>query len=175
MSRFLLTLTVIAFTHVASAVGLPIPEEAKDSTLNEDPPYLLDESGTKIVFRELLRSEKIDLIKLEGDSYDLMITAQYKWLDARYPDRVPDIQAFGGIALHENSAQASKCGDDLLYFDMHKFKIVGVPEKYVYFDISNWKEMLCDIGQPFPSSRNHGGGVIFENTLDRHYRGKRDD
>jgi len=91
--------------------------------------YIYQKDGEKVVMTRILRSKKLDVVRIDTTSHDLGIRSEYAWLKAFYPKFEHPMQCLSMI----ETEQGEKVFDSFPISNRDS-------SKEIYFDISSFFE-----------------------------------
>lgn len=105
----------------------------KTSKKDSEKTFKLKFAEEEITFMELMRSLKMDVIKINAHDHTLGIRAEYAWMEKEYPK-----SKTRGQSLKKIEIDSKKDKKRVIMFDIHKLQILDGREKQICFEISSF-------------------------------------
>ncbi|HBK7261041.1 TPA: hypothetical protein LNF46_003507 [Vibrio cholerae] len=106
-------------------------EEMKQNNNTEDFVYVVNEE--RITFEEKMVSLGKDVVKIYAHTHPLGVSAEYRWIEHKYPGAKLKSQALSTLELLTKEKMEKE-----IYFDVVKIELEDGRIKEIYFDISEF-------------------------------------
>lgn len=105
--------------------------------------------GEEIQFCNIVRTQRVDFVRINSITYKSAIDGQYLWLKNAYPSYKHESQALVSIGVEIDSGDKSAGMKDAdLLCDVHVISLPDGFQKRVYFDMSAWRGEIISPGHP---------------------------
>jgi hypothetical protein len=94
----------------------------------------------KVTFLEILRSEKMDVIKIDAHSEMSGVAAEYEWIKKMYPNSKTKGQSLRNIKFSTNN----KAVDRIINFDQIEVLLENGKNKSIFFEINTFFGVTSD-------------------------------
>ena len=113
---------------VAGALTEKLPRESER-------PFELTIGEEIVRYEEKMTSLPFDVVKINAHTHTVGVSAEYAWLDHKYPDSRIITQSLTTLDLIKGK-EKYKAGQ--VHFDIIRFRLPDGREKEIYFDISSF-------------------------------------